>query len=156
MIHTKKQTTMTFNWGHKVTIGFLAFATMIVYLVVQSMHTHYDLVSKEYYKEELNYQQVIDGASRANQLSSHASITQTNDQLIIQLPKVMQQKTVTGTLLFYSADNAQKDKEIKLQVDENGVQTIDSKLFILGNYTVKIRWQSNGEQYYAEVPVTIH
>jgi nitrogen fixation protein FixH len=156
MIHYKKQTTMAFNWGHKVTIGFLAFATMIVYLVVQSMHTHYDLVSKEYYKEELQYQQVIDGASRANQLSSHATITQTNDELIIQLPKEMQQKTVTGSLLFYSADNAQKDKKITLQVDDNGAQIIDSRSFIPGNYTAKIRWESNGEQYYTEVPVTIH
>jgi hypothetical protein len=147
---------MTFNWGHKVTIGFLAFATMIIYLVVQSMHTHYDLVSKDYYKEELQYQQVIDGASRANQLTSQASITQTKDQLVMQLPKEMQQKTVTGSLLFYSADNAQKDKTIALQVNDNGIQTIDSRAFIPGNYTVKIKWESNSEQYYTELPVTIH
>jgi len=147
---------MTLNWGHKVTIGFLAFAGMIIYLVVQSMHTHYDLVSKEYYKEELQYQQVIDGASRANQLSSHATITQTNDQLLVQLPKEMQQKTITGSLLFYSANDAQKDKKITLQVNDNGIQTIDSRSFTPGRYTAKISWQSNGEQYYAEVPVTIH
>jgi hypothetical protein len=147
---------MTFNWGHKLTIGFLAFATMIIYLVVQSMHTRYDLVSKDYYKDELNYQQVIDGASRANQLSSRATITQINDQLIMQLPKEMQQKTITGSLLFYSADNAQKDKKIIVQADDNGTQTIDSRSFIPGNYTAKIRWETNGEQYYSEVPVTIH
>jgi hypothetical protein len=147
---------MTFNWGHKLTIGFMAFATMIIYLVVQSMHTKYDLVSKEYYKEELNYQQVIDGTSRANQLSSRATVTQTNDQLIIELPAEMKQKAITGSLLFYSADNAQKDKTIPLQVDGNGMQTIDSRAFIPGNYTAKIRWESNGEQYYTEVAVTIH
>jgi hypothetical protein len=147
---------MTFNWGHKLTIGFLAFATMIIYLVVQSMHTHYDLVSKEYYKEELQYQQVIDGTSRANQLSSRTRITQANDQLIVQLPQEMQQKTITGSILFYSVDNSQKDKRIILQVDGNGVQTIDSRSFIPGNYTAKIRWETNGEQYYTEVPVAIH
>lgn len=147
---------MTFNWGHKLTIGFVAFAAMIIYLVVQSMHTRYDLVSKEYYKEELHYQQVIDGASRANQLSSRATIIHENDELIIQLPKEMQQKTVTGSLLFYSADNAQKDKKITLQVDGNGIQNIDSRSFVPGNYTVKIRWENNGEFYYTEAPVTIH
>jgi len=147
---------MTFNWGHKLTIGFLAFAGMIVYLVVQSMNTRYDLVSKEYYKEELQYQQVIDGTSRANQLSSHTTITQTNDALTVQLPHEMQQKTITGSILFYSIDNSQKDKKISMQVDGNGAQTINSRSFVPGRYTAKISWQSNGEQYYTEVPVTIH
>jgi hypothetical protein len=147
---------MTFNWGHKLTIGFMAFATMIIYLVVQSMHTKYDLVSKEYYKEELHYQQVIDGTSRANQLSNRATITQENDQLIIQLPKEMEQKVITGSLLFYSADNAQKDKTLPLHVNDNAMQTIDSRSFIPGNYTAKIRWESSGEQYYTEVAITIH
>jgi hypothetical protein len=155
MIHVK-QTTMTFNWGHKLTLGFLAFAGMIVYMVIQSMNTHYDLVSNEYYKEELQYQQVIDGTSRANQLSSRVTVTQAGNQLIIQLPNEMKHKTVTGSLLFYSADNSKKDKTITLQTNEQAMQLINSRAFIPGNYTVKIRWQSNGEQYNTEVPVAIH
>jgi hypothetical protein len=147
---------MTLNWGHKVTIGFTAFAGMIVYLVVQCMNTHYDLVSKEYYKDELQYQQVIDETSRANQLSSRATVSQTNDQLIVQLPAEMQQQPVTGIILFYSIDNSQKDKQVALQLNGHAAQTIDSHAFIPGNYTAKIRWSSNKEQYYTEVPVTIH
>ncbi|THU30718.1 hypothetical protein FAM09_29395 [Niastella caeni] len=147
---------MTFNWGHKLTLGFLAFAGMIIYLVVQSMNTRYDLVSGEYYKEELQYQQVIDGASRANQLSNLTTVTQAGHQLIIQLPGEMQQQAITGSVLFYSADNAQKDKKMALQVNDQAVQTIDSRAFVAGNYTVKIRWQNNGKDYYTEVPVTIH
>jgi hypothetical protein len=147
---------MTFNWGHKLTLGFLAFAGMIVYMVIQSMNTRYDLVSSDYYKEELQYQQVIDGTSRANQLSSRVTVTQSGNQLNIQLPNEMQHKTVTGSLLFYSANNSKKDKTIALQINEQAMQIIDSRAFIPGNYTVKIRWQSNGEQYFTEVPVTIH
>lgn len=147
---------MTFNWGHKLTIGFLAFAGMMIYMVVQCMHTKYDLVSTDYYKDELKYQQVIDGTSRANQLSSRTTVTQTSNAIVIQLPTEMQQKTVTGSLLFYSVDNAQKDKTIALQVNDQAVQTIDSHTFLSGRYTVKIRWESNGTQYYSEVPVTIH
>jgi hypothetical protein len=146
---------MTFNWGHKLTLGFLTFAGMILYLVLQSMHTHYDLVSKEYYKDELQYQQVIDGTSRANQLSSRVTVNQTGNQLILQLPNEMQHKAVTGSLLFYCADNAKKDKKITLQVNEQAMQLIDSRAFVPGNYTVKISWESNGEQYFTEVPVAI-
>jgi hypothetical protein len=129
---------------------------MIVYMVIQSMNTHYDLVSNDYYKEELQYQQVIDGTSRANQLSSRITVTQSGNQLIIQLPNEMQHTTVTGSLLFYSADNSKKDKTMALQTNEHAMQIIDSRAFIPGNYTLKIRWQSNGEQYFTEVPVAIH
>ena len=147
---------MTFNWGHKLTFGFIAFAGMIVYMVVQSMNTRYELVSNEYYKDELQYQRVIDGASRANQLSSKATVTQQNDELVIQLPAEMQQKTITGSLWFYNATDSKKDKKLALQVNGKAAQTIDSKLFIPGTYTAKLSWESNGENYYSEVPVTIH
>jgi hypothetical protein len=147
---------MTFNWGHKLTLGFVAFAGMIVYMVVQSMNTRYELVSNEYYKDELQYQQVIDGTSRANQLSSSATVTQHNEELVIQLPAEMQQKTITGSLWIYCATDSKKDKKIALQVNDNAMQTIDSRLFIPGNYTAKLSWASNGETYYSEVPVTIH
>jgi len=162
MIHKRQITIyinnlfMVFNWGHKLTLGFLAFAGMMIYMVVQCMHTKYDLVSKEYYKDELKYQQVIDGESRANQLSSHATVTQTADNIVVQLPGEMQQKTVTGSLLFYSADNAQKDKTIALQLNDQAAQTVDSRTFLPGKYTVKINWESNGATYYSEIPVTIH
>jgi hypothetical protein len=146
---------MTFNWGHKVTLGFVAFAGMIVYMVVQSMNTRYDLVSKEYYKDELLYQQVIDGTSRANQLGSRAVITQVNGQLLIQLPREMQHKNITGSVWLYNATDAQKDRKITLEVNEQAIQTIDNRGMIPGSYTAKIRWQANGESYYTEVPVTI-
>ena len=147
---------MTFNWGHKLTLGFIAFAGMIVYMVVQSMNTRYELVSTEYYKDELKYQQVIDGTSRANQLSSKATVTQQNDDLVIQLPAEMQQKTITGSLWFYNATDSKKDKKMVLQVNDHAAQTIDSRLFQPGNYTAKLTWQTNGETYYSEVPVAIH
>jgi len=147
---------MTFNWGHKLTLGFVAFAGMIIYMVVQSMNTRYELVSNEYYKDELQYQQVIDGTSRANQLSSQTTITQQHEDLIIQLPAEMKQQSITGSLWFYNATDSKKDKKMALQINDSAAQTIDSRLFVPGNYTAKLRWLSNGETYYSEIPVTIH
>ena len=146
---------MTLNWGHKLTLGFVLFAGMILYLVFQSMQTRYDLVSKEYYKDELQYQQVIDGTNRANSLSSRATVTQSGNNIIISLPNEMQQTTVLGNALFYCADNALKDKKVPLQVNAGAEQTIDSREFVPGNYTVKLSWESNGKQYYTEVFVII-
>ena len=59
---------MTLNWGQKMMLVFLVFVGGMSYLVYRCVKTNYDLVSTDYYKEELSYQQVIDGESRANQL----------------------------------------------------------------------------------------
>jgi hypothetical protein len=146
---------MTLNWGHKLMLGFLVFAGMMFYLVYQSMHTRYDLVSKEYYKDELKYQQVIDGTNRANGLSSQVTVAQTGNDIIIRLPNEMKNTVVTGNMLFYCADNAQKDKTMALRVNADAIQTIHCNQFIPGNYTVKISWESNRRQYYSEVHITI-
>jgi hypothetical protein len=146
---------MTFNWGHKLTLAFLAFTGMMVFLVYKSMHTDFDLVSKEYYKDELQYQQVIDGANRANRLSGSATLVQNGDMITLRLPEEMKNSSVTGEMWFYCADNAKKDRKIALQPNSEAVQQIDSRQFIPGYYTVKISWKSNNELYYTEHTLTI-
>ncbi|OQP40807.1 hypothetical protein A4H97_14435 [Niastella yeongjuensis] len=146
---------MILNWGHKLIGVFLIFVGMMSYLVYRCIHTNYDLVSKEYYKEELSYQQVIDGTTRANQLGNKISISQTGNELVLHLPAEMKHTTVKGTAWFYYAADAKRDRNITLNPDAEGVQTINSGLFLPGNYTVKIRWESNGQQYYSEEFVTI-
>ena len=146
---------MTLNWGHKLIGVFLVFAGMMSYLVYQSVTTRFDLVSKEYYKDELQFQQVIDGTKRANQLSSKVTIEQNGHFLVLRLPNEMKQATVTGKIWFYCADDARKDKKIPLQVNADAVQQIDARQFLFGNYTAKISWESNQQLYYTETKITI-
>ena len=147
---------MTLNWGHKLMLVFLVFVGMMSYLVYRCVKTNYDLVSKEYYKEELSYQQVIDGASRANQLGNKTGITQRGSEIVLQLPNEMKNTSVKGTAWFYYAPDAKRDRQIALDPNAAGEQSINSSQFIPGSYTVKIRWESRGQQYYSEEYVPIH
>jgi hypothetical protein len=146
---------MTLNWGHKLIGVFLVFAGMMSWLVYQSVTTRFDLVSKEYYKDELQYQQVIDGTKRANQLSNKVTIEQNGHHILLRLPNEMKQTAVTGSILFYCADDARKDKKMPLQVNTDAVQQIDARQFLFGNYTAKISWESHQQLYYAETRITI-
>ena len=42
------------NWGHKLFIGFSAFAGMIIFLAIRSFNVRFDMVEKDYYKNETN------------------------------------------------------------------------------------------------------
>lgn len=147
---------MTFNWGHKLILVFVAFAAMMITLAYKSMHTNYELVSKEYYKDELAYQKIIDGSNKANALSAQAVIKQEDGNVLIQLPSEMKAVTVKGDILFYCAADSRKDRKIEMNMNSDAVQVISSKKIEPGTYTAKISWNSNGQFYYAEETVTIH
>ena len=58
------------NWGYKILTVYIIFIAGILLLVFKSSTQNQDLVTKDYYEQELKYQQVIDATERANALSS--------------------------------------------------------------------------------------
>lgn len=146
---------MTFNWGHKITLAFSAFVVFIFVMVYKAVKSDFQLVTKEYYKDELAYQEVIDGTNKANQLSTAVSIQQRGDQLIIQLPKEMKQQTVTGSIWLYCPSEDKNDRRLALIVDKDGRQIISTNTIAAAGYLAKIRWQVNNHTYYTEQRITI-
>ena len=141
---------MTFNWGHKLIVVFLVFGAMMAFMVYRSMKTKYDLVSNEYYKDELSYQKIIDGSNEANLLKTKISVVQEGSGIAIRLPDEMKNEMVKGESWFYCATDAKKDRKFDLQMNREAVQVIDANLFLPGKYIVKLNWSSAGRQYYAE------
>jgi len=143
------------NWGQKLILVFVVFASGMSYLAYRCMKINTDLVTKEYYKDELRYQDVIDGTKMANSLSSKIQIEQQNEMIEVQLPTEMKNEKVSGNIWFYCASDAKKDRHISLDVDANASQLISKKIFLRGTYTVKFTWNSNNKHYYSEQPFTI-
>ena len=143
------------NWGNKLLLVFGVFAAGMFFLVYKSMHTNYELVSKEYYKDELRYQDVIDGTKSANALSSKVKIAQQNETINVQLPDEMKNGKVSGNIWFYCASDATKDRHIPIELDAEAFQQINKKIFLPGNYIVKFDWTNKNIHYYSEETLTI-
>jgi hypothetical protein len=143
------------NWGHKLLLVFLVFATGIFYLVYRSMHVNYELVTKEYYKDEIHYQDIIDATTRASELGRKIEISQKGRVISVQLPDEMRNQKVIGVMWFYCAADEKKDRHIPMQLDQNATQQITREKFLPGSYIVKFDWNSNETRYYSEQPLTI-
>jgi len=143
------------NWGNKLFLVFVVFAGMITYMVSQCIQTPVDLVDKEYYRDELAYQQVVDGARRANALSSNVQMRQDEDSICLQWPEEMKHTVLKGSILFYCVSDAAKDRRLPLKVDITGRQAINARTFLPGRYIVKIQWNEGKDEYFTEQPVTI-
>jgi len=143
------------NWGQKLIMVFIVFAIGMIYLVYRCIHVNTDLVTKEYYKDELKYQDVIDGTRMANALSEKVQLNQDNEAITVQLPDEMKNERVSGIIWFYCAADAKKDRHISIEMDADAMQQISKKVLRPGSYTVKLNWKSNNKNYYTEQTFTI-
>jgi hypothetical protein len=119
------------------------------------MHQNFELVTKDYYTDELRYQDKIDAMNNANKISS-VVIDQNNDKVSIQLPKEIKGLATSGQLWFYCPVNSVNDRKIPLQVNDEGVMLIDKSKIARSNYQVKLNWQIGKEQYYTEKSLTVN
>jgi hypothetical protein len=143
------------NWGNKLLLVFVVFGGGISYMVFRCMQTPVNLVSEHYYKDELAYQQVIDGTRQANALSAKVGLTLTTGGIHIQLPPEMRDRQVRGNIEFYCPSDAARDRNLPLSIERGGHEDIPVADLLPGHYTVKIAWTAAGIGYFSEQPFIV-
>jgi len=140
---------MKVNWGTGIVIAFVGFITFIMYFVinmnVNDKYNH-DLVTEEYYKEELKYQDDIDKLNNAKSLETNVSYQKTDDGLLIQFPQTFDVKKITGKMFLYRPSNKHLDFESSISLS-NTYLLIPDKRLVDGRWNIKIDWQYNGKSY---------
>lgn len=143
------------NWGNKLILVFVAFAALIATLVYKAVNTKFDLVSKDYYTDELRYQDKIDGIKNANAISA-VTIQQNADALEISLPAEMKGKTVSGELWLYCPTDAGKDRRIKIDANTAAIFRIPKNQLVKGNFMARLNWEAEKAKYYTEKALNIY
>ncbi|QEC70066.1 hypothetical protein FRZ67_23195 [Panacibacter ginsenosidivorans] len=142
------------TWGNKLLIVFILFGTLIGTLVYKCMQQNFELVSKDYYGEELRYQDKIDGVTNANKLSG-VKVTEDIADVSIQLPKELNGAALTGEAWFYCANNASNDRKIPLNISDSGTMLIAKNKLAKTKYLLKLTWESGKEKFYTEQNVEV-
>jgi hypothetical protein len=143
------------NWGNKLLLTFIVFVAGMSFLVYKSTRTEFDLVEKDYYKQELGYQQIINSKQEAESLSEPVSFTQSENGVVLQLPAEMKDKTISGEVWFYCAYDKKKDKKFSLLTNKEGAQIFQLASVEPGTYTVKVSWKDESKNYYSEKPLVV-
>ena len=129
------------NWGRSLILVFIVFAAFMGYLVYRASGTHFDLVSKEYYKDELRYQDKIDGFRNAAAMEAVQLKVDSTGILQIRFPEQMKGKPVQGSLWLYCKTDAGKDLHIPLAEDTTGMRVINVSGKASGKYLAKLHWE---------------
>jgi hypothetical protein len=142
---------MKFNWGTKITLVYLLFVAGIMFLVLQSSRQKIDLVTPDYYEQEIKYQQRIDQSKRAEALTEKLSIERTGDSLIIKFPKEQRDREINCQLWFYYP--ADESLDVKADIRTNNglaVMVLPRNEMRSGMSILKTTWACEGIEYYTE------
>ena len=145
---------MTISWGNKIFILYTTFAISMIVLVYKCCQTNYDLVSANYYDEELAYQQLIDGSARSVEGGHTIQLKQVEQGVLISYGDFGKADDVSGECHFYFAPDASVDLKVPLNIGNDSTQFV-SHNFQKGAYIVKLKWNANGHFYYQEKKLII-
>lgn len=143
------------SWGIKITVLYTGFVILIASMVIISSTNKSELVSKDYYEQELNYQQRIDALSNEKNLKTSIDYQLMDTVIILRLPDVDIAGDFKGEVLFFRPSDSSKDLKLKLAFDKRGGQIIPKKILHKGVYKMCLSWKNNAISYYKETIITI-
>ena len=140
---------MKLNWGTGIVIAFVGFISFIMYFVI-TMNTDkaldHDLVTEDYYKEELEFQNDIDKENNSKSLTENLTWKKTKDGVIITFPESLEINSITGKVFLYRPSNKQFDFETDISLSNHNLLIPDKRL-LDGRWNIKVDWQYNGKSY---------
>ena len=140
---------MKLNWGTGIVLAFIGFIAFILYFVINMITNekyNHDLVTEDYYKAELEYQNDIDKETNSKSLSQSITYKKTDEGLVVNFPEDLQPEKIEGKLFLYRPSNKQLDFETTLSLSKSHLLIPDNRL-VDGRWNIKIDWQYNGKSY---------
>lgn len=136
------------NWGKWIVVSFILFAAFIGALVTVCMRQDVSLVSKDYYKQELAYQDQIERISNSNNLDSKPSFSIASDSLQLQLNSAVQLDR--GEVELFCPSNEKMDRHFVVEPGIASTQKYALTGLQKGMYRIKLTWHMNGKEFYQE------
>lgn len=144
---------MRFHWGHGIAIFFSCFVAFMVFLAVKSHQQNIDLVTEDYYAQELTYGQRMDEIKNAKALEEPVAIKQEGEALIIHFPEL--DEKIEGQVQLFRPSDKRFDQEAELALNTANQHSMSLAGLPRGYYRVKVSWQAGEEIYYTEETIFI-
>lgn len=127
------------NWGKSIIVVYALFVVGIVYLVYRSSQQTIDLVDKNYYQKEIQFQTEITASNNANKNGYLPEIKKIDGVEFLVLP-LLSGSELNGTAEFYCPSNSKFDVLMKLPTSKTGKWKIPDANIHKSSYQVKVKW----------------
>ena len=142
-------------WPYAIIAVFVLFAGYIGYMVQQAMRTTVDLVSPDYYQQELAYQERMESVARTAALPAPVELRYeaAAQRLTLQLPPAMAEQPVQGEIHFFRPSDQKLDFRLPLQTGTD--QQFNTAKMLPGYWRVRVDFTADNQAYFVEKELII-
>lgn len=134
-----------FHWGHGISIAlglFIIFILSFVYKTLTKPEYDHTLVSDEYYKDEMHYQQEMERLKNADDLKEKIQILVDEEGVNIIFPDIFNNQDIEGTYELQRPNNSELDVKGEIELSSNTLH-IPAQQLEKGKYNLKLLWEYN-------------
>ncbi|GAA4054742.1 hypothetical protein GCM10022409_47290 [Hymenobacter glaciei] len=145
-------------WPYAIIAVFVLFAAYIGSMVYQAMQTDVNLVSADYYQQELAHQQRMDAVARTAALPAPVQVRHepASHRLTLELPAALAGQAVQGQVHFFRPSDKALDFTLPLQPAANRRQVINTSKMAPGLWRVQLDFTAGGQAYFLEQDLTLN
>ena len=145
---------MKWNFGTGIAVVYSIFALSMLTAAIRSTHYDVGLVKKDYYADDLNYQQHFNKIQNEKGSVERLKMERdTEGSLILQFPKT--QTPPNGNITFFRPSKVGIDQTFDLKTNADNTMVIPTKTMIRGAWKIQIDWIANGTAFYREENITL-
>jgi len=145
------------TWPVAIALIYGIFVLMLIGLVIIASQQTVDLVSQDYYRQELAYQKQIDRIKRSRSLPDQLSCIydQKNACIVIRFPETPSGRNIRGEIHLFRPSDAARDKYEQIRTDNRNCQILPTRNLSPGFWRIKINWTTEQQEYFDETEVYI-
>ncbi len=145
---------LKWNWGSYIVVAYTIFIILIMSAVITALNQKVDLVTEDYYAQEINYQAKYDKMENAGTLKEPITATQQGGNVVITFPKEVK-APYSGKVLFYRPSNSADDVTVAVNTNADGQMIVPIGILKKGNYSVLIDWVGGSTKYFNKLIIFI-
>lgn len=127
-------------------LSFMAFILSMLFLFPNGQKNS-EMVTDNYYEEELKYQDVIDAKKRADDLQEKPVYSQDKNGIKITFPKDYDNSNTTVKFVLNRTEDQNLDIKKAVQLDAGKSFLIPAQVLKMGNYTLRLSWTKDKTDY---------
>lgn len=138
-----------FSWGHGIVIAlgsFIAFILFMIFLFPNGQQNS-EMITENYYEEELAYQKVIDAKNNADLLPEKPKYNQDQSGIKVIFPEDINNENSKFTIDLHRADDQKLDVKREIKLDGKNTLFIPANILVKGNYVLRTMWTNNNKNF---------
>jgi len=141
------------NWGTKIILGMITFMLFIIAMVIYMFHVHGRdaLIEENYYEKGIDFNTEYNAKQNVVNDNAKPKITNTPNQLIIQLKDSAQYQIV----LMRASDSNDDFKLNGKTTGDSNVILIDKTKVPKGMWFINLSWRSSNKDYLYNNNITL-